>query len=261
MTTLVDVHGCRVACTVTGRGPPLLLLHGAEGDHHMFDDLAGHLAEHFTVISYDQRDCGETQNPERETSLTELARDAAGLLVALGHEHAHIYGTSFGGRVAQALAHERPQIIRRLVLGSTWALPSNLLNLNPSVVQEIARLRSMLPESAEALAALFLPSAFLEERPDLKALFRHVKSQTARSMRRQAAVAECPDVRPEGIQVPTLVLAGHADQVVPPTLTIALGAAIPGARAILMPEVGHAAAIQAPMVVAAHIRAFCLAAS
>ncbi|WP_225782868.1 alpha/beta fold hydrolase [Xenophilus sp. Marseille-Q4582] len=261
MTSLIDIGDCRIACTVTGTGPPLLLMHGAEGNHHMFDALVEHLAADFTVIAYDQRDCGDTRNPERATSLNELAQDAAALLETLGHTKAHVYGTSFGGRVAQALAHERPQVVDRLVLGSTWALPSALAALNPDAVQEIQRLRANLPDSAEALAGFFLPQDFLDIRPELKDLFRHVQAQSPRSIRRQAAVAECPPLEPGRLRTQTLVLAGELDRVVPPALTVALGQAIPGARVVLLPGVGHAAAVQAADQVAAHIRDFCLASS
>ena len=78
-------------------------------------------------------------------------------------------------------------------------------------------------------------------------------------MRRQAAVAECPALEPDRLRVEALVLAGELDRVVPPALTLALSQAIPGARTVLLPGVGHAAAVQAPDQVAAHIRDFCLA--
>src|SRR4051794_30254452 len=106
--------GVRVACTVTGSGPPLVLMHGAEGSHRMFDALGPHLAPSFTVIAYDQRDCGEPETPPVESTLADLADDAHALLASLGHARAHAYGTSFGGRVAQMLAHRQPQAVERL---------------------------------------------------------------------------------------------------------------------------------------------------
>src|SRR5215216_5721233 len=91
-------HGIVVAGTRTGSGPPLVLLHGAEGSHRMFDTLVPHLAAHFDVIAYDQRDCGETENPPTESTLADLADDVRSLLRVLGFDSAHVYGTSFGGR-------------------------------------------------------------------------------------------------------------------------------------------------------------------
>ena len=257
MATLIDLGECRAACTVSGSGPALLLMHGAEGNHHMFDALVEQLAPHFTVIAYDQRDCGDTENPPRPVSLLDLAEDASALITALGHDKVHVYGTSFGGRLAQAFAHRSPQAIDKLVLGSTWALPDALGELNGPAVREIQALRARLPESAEALAEYFLPAAHLQAHPHLKSIFRNAQPHSERSARRQRAVGECLPLRPADLRVPTLVIAGELDRVVLPQLTLALAAAIPGAQPLLLPGVGHAAAIQAPALIAARLIAFC----
>jgi pimeloyl-ACP methyl ester carboxylesterase len=257
MTRLVEVGPCQLACSVTGTGPALLLMHGAEGDHRMFSALVPHLAPHFTVIAYDQRDCGETLNPEAPATLADLADDAAGLLEALAHRQAVVYGSSFGGRVAQALAHRHPHAVRALVLGSTWALPESLAELNGDTLRAIHALRASLPETAGQLAEYFLPADFLDANPTLKDIFRDVRPQSARSVRRQQAVGEQPALAPQDLRVPTLVISGEADRVVPPAATMALARAIPGAHAVLLPGVGHAAALQVPGQIAAHIRDFC----
>src|SRR5258708_39360820 len=100
----IEANGPLIAFERNGEGPPLLLLHGAEADHSMFDAFARLLAEHFTVIAYDQRDSGATRNPPEPYGLGELADDAAALIAALGHPRAHVFGASLGGVIAQALA-------------------------------------------------------------------------------------------------------------------------------------------------------------
>ncbi len=259
MAKLIDLGESLTACTVTGSGPALLLMHGAEGNHHMFDALVEQLAPYFTVIAYDQRDCGETENAPTPVSLLDLARDASALIAALGHERVHVYGSSFGGRLAQTFAHQSPHAVGKLVLGSTWALPDALAELNGPAVQEIQALRARLPDSAEALAEYFLPAAHLQAHPHLKGMFRSAQPHSERSARRQHAVGECLPLKPADLRVPTLVIAGELDRVVPPQLTLAMAAAIPGARALLLPGIGHAAAIQAPELVAAQLSAFCRA--
>lgn len=256
----IDIGGgVKLACTVTGHGPPLVLMHGAEGSHRMFDALVPHLAAHFTTIAYDQRDCGESENPVAESSLADLADDARALLRALDHAKAHVYGSSFGGRVAQMLAHRHADAIDRLVLGSTWPLPQALEALNPEGVARIQSLRANLPESAETLAELFLPKAFLDTRPELKQIFRNVQPQSERSLRRFRTVADRPAFEPGAIGLPTLVLFGELDRVVPAHITEAMARTMPGAEAVLLRGVGHAGALQAPEAIAAHIRRFCLA--
>jgi pimeloyl-ACP methyl ester carboxylesterase len=259
---LLDIgHGVSVAHSVLGSGPPLLLLHGAEGSHRMFDAIAPHLAVHFTVVAYDQRDCGETRNPATASTLADLADDAQALLLALGHTKAHVYGTSFGGRVAQALAHRHPRLIDRLVLGSTWPLPLSLAALNPTELARIDALRARLPESAEELAEFFLPPAFLASRPDLRGIFRNSRPQTERSKRRAATVADHPPLEPSAITASTLVMAGEVDRVVPAAVTVQMAQEMPHAASTVLPGVGHAGAIQVPEAIAGLIRSFCLAPS
>ena len=260
MSERIDIGGgVKVACTVIGKGPPLVLMHGAEGSHRMFDALVPHLAAHFTTIAYDQRDCGESESPAVECLLVDLADDARALMRSLGHAKAHVYGSSFGGRVAQMLAHRHDDAVDRLVLGSTWPLPQALETLNPEGVARIQALRANLPESAEALAELFLPKAFLDKRPELKQIFRNAQPQSERSLRRFRTVADRPPFEPRAIKRPTLVLFGELDRVVPPAVTEAMAGTMPCAEAVLLGGVGHAGALQAPETIAAQIRRFCLA--
>lgn len=251
--------GLEIACAVTGEGPPLLLLHGAEASQAMFDALLPHLASHFTVITYDQRDCGDTRNPETPATLAQLADDAHALLQALGFRRAHVYGTSFGGRVAQMLALRHPQCVQRLVLSSTWPLPHALAHLNPQGLRAIGELRSRLPETAEALAGYFFAPDFLQAQPQWKQFFATVRPASPRSQRRFEAVNDSPALDAADITLPTLLIACELDMVVPPRVTLRMASQLPDAESVLLPGVGHASTIQAPELVARHIRRFCLA--
>jgi len=258
VSRLVDLGDCRIACTVSGSGPALLLMHGAEGDHRMFDALASHLATDFSVIAYDQRDCGGTKNPDRPSSLRELALDAVGLLDALGQARAHVYGSSFGGRLAQALAHHAPQRVETLVLGNTWALPESLAERNAEAVSGIQRLRGQLPESSEALAEYMFTREFLAANPQWKLIFRDVQPQTERTQRRQQAVGECPALFPADLRMPVLVITSDQDRVVPSALSLEMAHDIPGAQSIVLTGIAHASPIEAPALIARHLRDFCI---
>ena len=114
----------RTAYRQIGSGPLLLLIHGAEADHTMFLDLMAALAADFSVVAYDQRDSGATENSGEPYGLESLADDAAVLIEFLLQSSVesslHVYGTSFGGQIAQILAARHPRLVNRLVLGSTW---------------------------------------------------------------------------------------------------------------------------------------------
>jgi pimeloyl-ACP methyl ester carboxylesterase len=255
MTDFVQAGEVRVAFERAGHGPALVLMHGAEASRQMFAALVPHLAKHFSVISYDQRDCGDTEGPERAATLADLANDAHQLIRALGFKRAHVFGSSFGGRVAQALALLHPRSIDRLVLASTWPLPRPYEELVPDA-RRLAELRQGLPETAEELATWFFPEDFLRQRPELRRVFANARPASARFERRAATVTTTLDNGVADIVVPTLVLAGELDRVVPPTVTLSMAGRIRGADAVLLPAIGHVTAIQAPEVLAHHILRF-----
>lgn len=257
MTQFVSpAEGVRTACEVTGQGAPLLLMHGAEASLRMFDALVPLLAPHFTVIAYDQRDCGETEGPPQPATLAELAHDALALLQGLGFARAHVFGSSFGGRVAQALAGLHPQAVDRLALGSTWPLPHALAALNPDGVRCIAELRQQLPESAPELARWFFPEALMQAQPHLRNFFARVQPASDRSLRRAQAVDSTLAVDWTAITMPTLLLAGELDRLVPCDVTLGMQAQLLQAQRVLLAGVGHATALQAPEALAEHLIRF-----
>jgi len=255
MTDFVQAGEVRVAFERVGSGPPLVLMHGAEASRQMFAALIPLLAQHFTVLACDQRDCGETEAPESGSTLADLAGDAHRFIKALGFKRAHVFGSSFGGRVAQALALLHPQSVDRLVLASTWPLPRPYEELCPDA-RRIAELRRGLPGTAEELATWFFPESFLQQRPELRRIFAGARPQTARSTRRAQTVATTLENGVAAIVAPTLVLAGELDRVVPASVTLAMAGRIRGADAALLPAIGHVTTMQAPEVVAHHLVRF-----
>ncbi len=250
MPEFLQAGDVRIAYERSGEGPPLVLMHGAEASRQMFGALVPLLAPRFSVIAYDQRDCGDTEGPARAATLADLAHDAAALIRGLGFARAHVFGSSYGGRVAQALALLHPDVVDRLVLGSTWPLPLAYDALHPQGAAAIGALRARLPDSAEELAGWFFPEPFLQERPDLRRIFAAARPQTERGQRRAQADASGLDLSPAAIRAPTLVLAGELDRVVPARLSMQLADTIPHSRRRLLAGVGHVAVMQATQQVA-----------
>lgn len=255
MTKFIQAGEARIAFERDGDGPPLVLMHGAEASRQMFASLVPHLARHFTVITYDQRDCGETQAPEKLATLADLAHDAHKLIRALDFKRVHVFGSSFGGRVAQALAILHPKAVDRLVLASTWPLPRLYEELCPDAPR-IAELRKGLPDTARELATWFFPEQFLKQRPELRGVFANARPESARATRRAATVASTLAHGVADIVAPTLVIAGELDRVVPASVTLAMAGRIRGANAVLLPAIGHATALQAPEILAHHLVQF-----
>jgi 3-oxoadipate enol-lactonase len=93
----VRVNGAELAYKVRGVGSPLVMIHGAQGDQTMFDDLADQLAARFRVLTFDQRGSGLSEKPDSDYSIALLADDTASLMEHVGFEAAHVIGFSMGG--------------------------------------------------------------------------------------------------------------------------------------------------------------------
>ena len=254
METL-DANGTTISFERTGHGPPLLLMHGAEADHSMFNAFAPLLADDFTVIAYDQRDSGGTKNPPAPYGFEELADDAAALIAALGYTRSHVFGTSFGGVIAQVLASRHPERIDRLVLSSTFRAGAALPSINPEFPR-FAELRSRLPASAREFAEFFFTKDYLAAHPDASSIFGGNTRTDEQKARRGAVIPRPISVAFGRIAAPTLVLAGAEDRLIPPAHTLSLAGEIANAKTVTIPDVGHVSARQNPAAVAAAVKAF-----
>jgi pimeloyl-ACP methyl ester carboxylesterase len=251
-----EANGTSISFKRSGEGPPLFLLHGAEADHSMFEAFAAQLVPHFTVIAYDQRDSGGTRNPPAPYGLSELADDLAALIVALGFPRAHVFGTSFGGAIAQVAAVHHPAQIDRLVLASTFRVGVPMASINPRGFPRFIELRARLPESLPAFAEYFFPPSYLATYPQALSIFTGNKRDAGQRERRGAVLAQPIEVTLGDIGAPTLVLAGSEDHLIPPAHTLSLARDIAGARTAMIDGVGHVGTIQYPAAVAAEVIAF-----
>jgi pimeloyl-ACP methyl ester carboxylesterase len=251
----INANGTTIAFKRSGNGPPLLLLHGAEADHSMFDAFAPLLADDFTVIAYDQRDSGGTTNPASPYGFEELADDAAALITALGYERANVFGTSFGGVIAQVLAANHPERIDRLVLSSTFRAGAALPSINPDFPR-FAELRSRLPESVGEFAKFFFTPDYLERHPEAVSVFAGGKRTDEQKARRGAVIPRPISVDLGRITATTLVVVGAEDRLIPPAHTLSLAKDIKGAKTATIAGVGHVGTRQNPAAVAAAVKAF-----
>jgi pimeloyl-ACP methyl ester carboxylesterase len=238
-----------------GDGAPLVLIHGAEADHSMFDRLVPHLARSFRCIAYDQRDSGGTRNGTKEYPIEQLADDAGGFIAALDFPRAHVFGTSLGSVVAQQLAVRHPQRVDRLVLSSAIRAGHVMTDFAPETAARLAVLRADPIANADALEAHFFPAAYLKDHPGLFASLRSARTPE-QSARRAGLLRRRYDLDLGRIASPTLVLVGAEDGLIPPAHSLSIADAIPGAARKMLDGVGHVGSVQAPAETAHIIEAF-----
>ena len=112
----IDVGAAKLSVRVGGDGPPLALLHGFPQHSLMWRNVAPVLAERFTVIAPDQRGMGASTIPAGGFTKTDMARDLAAVLDALGHPRASVAGYDLGAGVAVAFARDHPDRVDRLAV-------------------------------------------------------------------------------------------------------------------------------------------------
>jgi len=121
-TKTVRVHGHDVAFRSAGSGPVIVLVHGVAGSSTTWESIVPLLADRFTVIAPDLLGHGESAKPRGDYSLGAYASGIRDLLAVLGHERATFVGHSLGGGITMQLAYQFPQMCERLVLIASGGL-------------------------------------------------------------------------------------------------------------------------------------------
>lgn len=238
----ITLHdGRTVKYSSVGSGESLLLIHGIGSDRTQFTDLAGRFAVGIEAVAYDQRDTGDQISDRPAYSMGDLADDAADLMTALGWSSAHVLGTSFGGAIAQHLAIRHPERVRTLALVSTTATHASTRTFAESSTAMTAEERAlaMLDAALSPAARASDPSivetvrAALVRRPD-ELHSRRLGALTGHDTTDQLA----------SIQMPTLVVHGTDDTVIPYEAGCFLAEQIPGSLFWSIEGARHATAFE-----------------
>lgn len=260
----VDADGVRIRTSVRGTGLPLLLLTGIGASLDLSAPLERALNSHgVQTLALDAPGTGESSRYRRPRRMPGLARTVERTLDALGYDRVDVLGVSFGGILAQQLAHQAPQRVRRLVLAATAAGVPGL---------------GGVPGSPRALLALATPRRYRS--PDY---YRRIAGALYGGKARRdpdallhgsiARFSEAPSLRGYLAQLyaisfwtglpwlwrlrqPTLVLAGDDDPVVPVINGRILTWIIPDARLEIVRGGGHLFLLESPTELAALIATF-----
>lgn len=244
---VVERAGHRIHYEVRGRddAPPLLLVMGLAMSSRGWASLPERLAERFRVIVFDNRGTGRSAAVRGLFRIQDLADDAAAVLdAALGPgARAHVFGVSMGGVIAQELTLRHPRRVRSLVLGCTYACWRRSHKAGVRVAARLVRALVAPPAEGVAISASFLVSdAYYQVNADaLRSWLRDSERAGTRTTARQllAIVRHSAEARLGAIDVPTLVLTGSDDRLVPPSNSRHLAGRIKGARLVELAGAGH----------------------
>jgi pimeloyl-ACP methyl ester carboxylesterase len=226
-------------------GEPVLLIMGLGGSSRMWYRLLPHVARRHRAIVFDNRGTGDSAAVRSRLTMGSMAADALAVLEDAGEESAHVVGVSMGGMIAQHLALEHRERVRSLVLGCTT--PGGPAGLPPWRMLATAAMRPVLGarQTFPIVAPVLYAAGTLAERPErVREDFavRIADSTSPITTYAQMGAIAGHDTRArlgelEGI--PTLVLHGLEDGLVPPERGRDLAARIPGARLVTIPSCGH----------------------
>jgi 3-oxoadipate enol-lactonase len=235
-----------------GQGPAVLLVAGQRMTTTSWWATITVLARTFRVIALDNRDTGRSDRVAWPYTVTNMAEDAVAVLDAAQEQHAHVYGISLGGMVAQEMALRHADRVDALVLGATSAGGGGAVLPGPLPMTYFARAGTMGPEEAEWAA---VPYTYGETTRRLHAdrIAENIAHQITTPTDALAFVHQTAAVaahnafdRLADITAPTLVVHGEQDVVVPAANGVLLAEGIPGAQLRLWPRAGHLYIVDEP---------------
>jgi pimeloyl-ACP methyl ester carboxylesterase len=224
---------------------PVLMIMGLGASSRLWFRLLPWLTREHRVLVFDNRGTGGSSAVRGRLTMRGMADDAITVLDAAGVERAHVVGASMGGMIAQHTALEHGDRVRSLVLACTTAGGRNGVPpwrlLASAAVRPLLGTRRSFPLVAPSLYA----ARTLREHPDRVTddLDRRMADSTSPlTLYAQMGAIATHDTRPRLAEldgVPTLVVHGLEDGLVPPARGRELAELIPGAHLELIPECGH----------------------
>jgi pimeloyl-ACP methyl ester carboxylesterase len=241
-----EVHGAEDA-------PTLLLVMGLGLSSRSWDLLPGILSTRFRVIVFDNRGTGRSTRKAGLPTMATFADDAAAVLRAASvteEEPAFVFGISLGGMIAQELVLRHPKLVKALALGATHAgfLRARWPSLS-SMIGFLALITLGPGKNGARLARLTVSPAF--HASSVTDFERWMAAMDARSplvnlMQLGAVFRHSAHKRLRTLQLPTLLLSGDRDLIIPIENARALRELIPGAKLEVLEGAGHVFPLEQP---------------
>jgi pimeloyl-ACP methyl ester carboxylesterase len=228
-----------------GSGPDLLMIGGEDMSMSDWDpSFLSALAQHFTVTIFDLPGTGFSTPVVGTPTLSSYVDDTAGLIYALGLQRPEVLGWGLGGDVALGLVESHPTFVSSLVLVDTPAGGPYGAPTPPGI---LAALESRWLSTA-GLASIWFTPAHLPARADWLAHQAEVMPDALSGDARAEQFAVGAAVQASDtlwsnlatVSVPTLVISGSEDPIVPPSNSRVLAQGIPGARRLVLAKADYA---------------------
>ena len=237
----VENQGVRIYWDEQGSGAPLLMIMGLGWSSHAWYRTRPLLSQRYRTIAFDNRGVGQSDAPPGPYSIPQMASDAAAVLAAAKVNAAHIFGVSMGGMIAQEFALQYPQKVRSLTLGCTAAGGPEAVRADQTALQVLMTRSPHSDEFAKAISPFIYdrgtPPQRIAEDTDVRR--KWYPPADAYSAQLQAILAWESYSRIAHIVVPTLVIHGENDLLVPAANGKMIAARIPGAKLVLIPNASH----------------------
>ncbi len=262
-TNEIELHGHRVCFRYRGEGELIVLIHGITGRSDQWEPAIDQLSATHTVLAPDLLGHGESAKPRGDYSLGAYASAVRDTMVALGHDRATIVGHSLGGGIAMQFAYQFPERCERLVLVSSGGLGREVHPLLRAATLPGSEIVLPLLTHARVLgvgelASRVLGALRLQAGTDLAEVARGYAS-LGDSEARDAFIASMRAVLDLGGQrvsaldrlylaeaLPSLIVWGGSDPIIPVDHGRAAHEAMPGSRLEILDGVGHFPQLERP---------------
>lgn len=227
----VEADGFRIRCVHRGDGDPLVHLHGGGG--LVLTPAHDLLARDRRVIAFEMPGFGDSPENTRHRTMAELAGTMLAAVSALGIDEFDLMGTSFGGKTALCAATGAPERVRALVLESPAAIrPEGHRRPAPATPEELVAMLHAHPERVPPR-----PASSIAQRARTAPLVERLMGPG-----RDAALEEAMAT----LRVPTLVVFGTEDRVIPPEIGGTYRQLLPNCQLLFVYDAGHAVAADRP---------------
>lgn len=259
-TSKVDVRDTEIAYEDVGSGPAVVLLHGYPFNRSLWQAQAEALRPNYRVITPDLRGHGASAVGPAPATIELMAGDVLALLNHLNIDSATIGGLSMGGYVAFACYRLFAPRVRALILAATRAQADTEEAKQNRADQAAKALREGMEQIADDLLPKLLASNNVAKQPEvvkqLREMMANTKPEGAVAALQAMATREDQTSLLPNIKVPTLILVGDQDAIIPLADAELMHRGINGSRLQVIAGAGHVLNLEKPAEFNAAIEKF-----